>query len=212
MPKLPRAPDLERLRSLSPHIRVIEAGTPWHRIYRRGGSHPTRWDALRHYGPTAARFDHHLTNRDGRSQVQDRGISYVAADAPTAIAEVFQLTRRLDRVHGHPWLVQFALASPLSMLDLTDTFLVQTGGSMKLVSGARSDARRWSKAFYDAYADIDGLYYPSSMTNRPIMALYERARSKNVFPDSPIFHRALADPLITDPLHEACVDIGYAFL
>ena len=211
MPKLPRSPDFDRLQSLVPHIRVIEAGTKWHRIYRRSGPYPTHWNALRYYGPTTARFDHHLHNAEGRSHVQERGISYVAADAPTAIAEVFQVTRRLERAHGNPWLVQFTLASPLALLDLTDAFLVQVGGSMKLVSGARTDARRWSQGFYQAYQDIDGLYYPSSMTNRPIIAVYERALSKKAFPDSPDLHRALADPLMADPLHEACVDIGYAF-
>lgn len=211
MPKLPRTPDLERLRTLEPHIRVIEAGTKWHRIYRNGGPHPTRWHELRYYGPTNARFDHHQFNDKGRSHIQDRGITYLAADATTAIAEVFQITRRLERAHGSPWLVQFTLDASLYVLDLTDTFLVQAGGSIKLVSGTRTDAQRWSQGFYQTYEDIDGLYYASSMTNRPIMALYERSLSKKAFPDSPEFHRALADPLIADPLHEACVDIGYAF-
>jgi len=79
------------------------------------------------------------------------------------------------------------------------------------VNGARPHARNWSQEFYDAYEEIDGLYYPSSMTNRPVLALYERALEKKAFPPSPDFHRALADPLIADPLHEARVDIGYAF-
>ena len=212
MPKLPRTPDLDRLHELDPQLRTIEAGTTWHRIYRRGGAHPTRWDALRYYGPTTARFDHHLLDAEGRSHAQDRGISYVAADATTAIAEVFQITRRLDRRHGNPWLVQFTLAVPLTLLDLSDTFLAQAGGSMKLVSGSRADARRWSQGFYEVYKNIDGLYYPSSMTNRIILALYERSLARKALPDSPTLHRALADPLIEDPLHEACVEIGYAFM
>lgn len=120
MAKLPRTPDLDCLRERDLPLRTIEAGTTWHRIYRRGGAHPTRWDALRYYGPTTARFDHHL-------------------------------------------------------LD-------------------------------------DGLYYPSSMTNRIILALYERSLARKALPDSPTLHRALADPLIEDPLHEACVEIGYAFM
>lgn len=211
MPKLPKAPDLDRLRSLEPRIRVIEPGTKWHRIYRRSGSHPTRWHEFRYYGPTNARFDHHQLDANGRPHVQDRGITYMAADAATSIAEVFQITRRLERAHGNPWLVQFTLAAPLAVLDLSDTFLVQAGGSMKLSSGARPDARRWSQGFYTAYNNIDGLYYNSSMTNRPIVALYERALAAKAFPKSPDLHRALADPLLTDPLHEACADIGYAF-
>ena len=211
MAKQPKTPDIDLLRSLTPQIRTVDAGTTWHRIYRKGGAHPSRWRDFRYYGPTNARFDHHRTDADGRPCVQDRGITYLASDAPTSIAEVFQITRRLERVHGNPWLVQFKLVAPVALLDLTDRVLLRAGGSMKLISGARADARRWSQGFYQAYDHIDGLYYPSSMTNRPVLALYERSQSKSVFPDSPELHRALADPLMVDPLHEACVDIGYAF-
>ena len=212
MPKLPRSPNPAHLHKLDPRLRTIEAGTTWHRIYRRGGAHPTCWDALRYFGPTTARFDHHLLDAEGRAHSQERGIGYIAADAATAIAEVFQITRRLDRAHGKPWLVQFQLAAPLTLLDLSDTFLAQAGGSMKLISGARANARRWSQGFYDIYKKIDGLYYPSSMTNRPIIAIYERSLARNPWPGSPTLHRALADPLIADPLHEAYVEIGYAFM
>ncbi len=211
MPKLPTFPDLDQLHSLAPLTRIIDAGSLWHRIYRRGGKHPTQWAAFRYYGPTNARFDHHLTNAAGQPHTQQRGIIYLAGDIPTSIAEVYQSSRTLDRKLGKPWLASMTLSQPLTLLDLTDTFLVQAGGSMKLISGARSHARNWSQGFYETYTEIDGLYFSSSMTNRPILALYERALKKNSLPSSPDFHRALDDPLIADPLQEACVDIRYEF-
>lgn len=82
---------------------------------------------------------------------------------------------------------------------------------MKLVSGPRNVSQNWSRGFYDVYASIHGLYYFSSMTNRPVVALYERAETLNSFPANPRFHRALADPLLLDLLQEVCVDIGYEY-
>ncbi len=80
---------------------------------------------------------------------------------------------------------------------------------MKLVSGPRAHARNWARAFYEAYSNIDGLYFPSSMTNRPTLALFERALEKSPLPDAPLFHRSLGSPLMLVPLQEACKDIGY---
>ncbi|MGI9305226.1 MAG: RES family NAD+ phosphorylase [Gammaproteobacteria bacterium] len=209
MAKLPRAPDPDRPRSITPALRELTDAQLWHRIYRRGGEHPTRWDALRYFGPTGARFDHHLLDDDGKPHTQDRGIIYLAGDIPTCLAEVFQNNREVDRQDRRPWLASLRFESTLVLLDLTDTFPVQAGGSMKLVSGARLYAQNWARGFYEAYAGIDGLYFHSSMTNRPVLALFERVLTKRPFPATPKFHRSLADPLLLIPIQEACVDIGY---
>lgn len=211
MPKLPNTPELERLRDLTPQLTVLPSGTLVHRIYRRGGTHPTRWNEFRFYGPMSGRFDHHLLDEEGRPHLQARGITYLAWDIPTALAEVYQTNRTVDRSRHRPWLVSFKTANELTLLDLTDTFAVQAGASMKLLSGPRSVARNWSKGFYDTYESLHGISYLSSMTNRPVMALYERARSVAPFPSEPRFHRALHDPLLLDPIQEACVDIGYEY-
>lgn len=209
MPKLPQTPNVDRLKSLNPAVRELTGNPLWHRIYRRGGEHPTRWDALRYSGPTDARFDHHLLSEEGRPHTQDRGIIYLASDIPTCLAEVFQANREVDRRDRHPWLASFRFQSTLALLDLTDTFPVQAGGSMKLLSGARRYAQNWARGFYEAYSTIDGFYFHSSMTNRPVLALFERALVKQPFPATPKFHRSLADPLLLIPIQEACVDIGY---
>jgi hypothetical protein len=212
MAKLPREPDLNRLRKLPPSLITLTAGTKLNRIYVRGGDHPTLWDAFRYFGPTSARFDHHELDGNGAPYEQTRGIIYFAADGPTALAEVFQEKRTVNRVNARPWLVTIELAHDLSLLDLTDTFCVQAGGSMKLVSGPTVYAQNWSRAFYERYEEIHGLYYPSSLTNRPAVALYERALGVNPFADTPRFHRALSDALLIEPLRNACKAIGYDFV
>ena len=209
MAKLPKAPDPDRLRAIEPALRRIGARQLWHRIYRRGGEHPTRWNTLRFHGPTNARFDHHLPNDLGEAQSQDRGILYLGGDALTCLAEVYQENREIDPNDRHPWLVSFRFEAALEVLDLTGTFPVQAGGSMKLVSGPRTFAQNWARGFWETWPNIDGLYYLSSMTNRPALALFERALDKHPFPETPLFHRSLNDPLLQVPIQEACKEIGY---
>lgn len=212
MAKLPNAPDPDRLRGLAPSLISIPANTILHRVYRRGGDHPSLWNSFRYFGPTAARFDHHLRDENGSARVQDRGILYAASDIVTALAEVFQEKRTVNRRVNHPWLVSCTLGCGLTLLDLTDTFAVKAGGSMKLVSGPTLYAQNWSRAFYAGYPDIRGTYYLSSLTNRPVTVLYERALSLGPFAPTPRFHRALDDALLIEPLRNACKDIGYDFI
>lgn len=209
MPKLPNAPDLDQLRGLTPSLTTLPAGTTVHRIYRRGGTHPTLWDEFRYFGPTSSRFDHRVRDAEGKAHEQDRGIIYAATDIVTALAESFQLKRAVNRAANQPWLVSAQSSCDLSLLDLTDTFPVRAGGSMKLVSGATAYSQNWSRAFYECYPAIHGLYYPSSLTNRPVMGLYEHASSLDPFEFPPRFHRALNDALLLEPLRNACREIGY---
>lgn len=130
MAKLPTAPDLNRLRQLAPDLITLKAGTVLNRIYRRGGAHPTLWDAFRYYGPSSARFDHHKPDPQGKATEQTRGIIYFAGDGPTALAEAFQEKRTVHRHSARPWLVTVELTASLSLLDLTDTFCIQAGGSI----------------------------------------------------------------------------------
>ncbi len=79
---------------------------------------------------------------------------------------------------------------------------------MVLSSGPHSRARRWSQRIYEDYPAIEGLYYPSSMHgNSPSVALYERAET--ALPGSPMFNRALADPLLDGVVARACTLLGY---
>lgn len=190
----------------------MSAGARLVRIYRRAGRYPTLWNEFRYFGPAGARFDHHVAGPNGLPIEQARGIIYFALDGLTALAEVFQEARLVDRKNDQPWLSIVELANDLSLLDLTDVFCVRAGGSMKLVSGPKAHARNWSRGFYECYPDIHGLYYLSSLTNRPAVALYERALAVNPFAMQPIYHRALDDALLIEPLRNACHEIGYDFL
>lgn len=179
------------------------------RIYRRGGDFPTLWNAFRHFGPTAARFDHQLPDERGCGRVRDRGILYAATDIVTAIAEVFRQRRVIHRGPDAPWLVSATLARELVLLDLSDTFALRAGGSMKLVSGPTVYAQAWSRGFHDVHPDVQGIRFPSSLTNRPVVALYERAPVVGPFTPPPLFHRALHDALLLEPLRNAAREIGY---
>ena len=60
--------------------------------------------------------------------------------------------------------------------------------------------------------DAHGLYYLSSLTNRPAVVLYERANHPALFPTNPVFHRALADPALHRALVTVGEEIGYGLL
>jgi len=100
----------------------------------------------------------------------------------------------IDRFRREPCLVAFELATPLKLLDLTGSFATRTGASMALMTGLRAVARRWVPTFYEAYLEVQGMYYPSSMyANAPAIALNERAVAAGTMLRVPGFHRALAD-------------------
>ncbi len=85
---------------------------------------------------------------------------------------------------------------------------LRAGASMVLSSGPRPRARRWSRAIYDAYPDLQGLYHPSSMhANQPMVSLWERARE--ALPAHPLFHRPLNDPALLVGVDRASVELGY---
>ena len=70
-------------------------------------------------------------------------------------------------------------------------------------------AREWARSLYDAYDNMHGLLYASSMhANQPAIAINERARG--ALAEHPSFNRALADDTLLDPLKHAAADLGYS--
>jgi hypothetical protein len=205
--KLPEPPPAATLAAVPPAVRSLVAGTELWRLYFRGGEHPTVWEQFRSWGPTAARFDHHLPPpRD-----QARAVLYAAASALTSVAEVFQDTRVIDRRRNQPSLAGFRLAHAVGLLDLTGTWPTRAGASMALASGPRPRAQRWARAIYEAYPSVEGLYYPSSMhANAPAVALFERARSAVAGP--PVFQRALIDPSLLAALKTTASTLGFGLV
>jgi hypothetical protein len=134
---------------------------------------------------------------------------YAARDIATCVAEVFQAARFVDVVSRTPWLIGFELASDVTLLDFSGTWPTAAGASIAINSGPRPRAQRWSRAIYDAYPKVQGIWYPSSMhANQPAVALYERAT--HALPGAPIFHRPLADPALRRVVGAIAHSLGYA--
>lgn len=211
MAKFPEPPGIAALRALPPVLYNVPAGVTMTRLCFVGGEHPTSWDRFRYFGPTNSRFDHQQPDEQGRAQVQERGIMYLATGLeaiPTCLAEVFQATRLIDRHARDPVLTGFALATDLTMLNLTGPFATAIGASMAIHSGPRPRAQRWAQQLYAAYPTIDGLLYCASMYgNAPAIALFERGA--RAIPARPVFHRELRDAVMANILTETGRLIGY---
>ncbi len=213
MAKFPEPPGGDALAGVEPVTLVLPAGTMLVRIFFMGGAHPTDWNRFRHFGPTASRFDHHLPGSGGETDgsVQERGILYAALGErafPTALAEVFQTGRTIDRHARDPAVAFFRASAPLVLLDLTSAFATRIGASMAINTGPRARARRWARRLYEAYPDAHGIHYPSSMNaNQPAAALFERAA--DAISAEPDLLRPLADPRLTRVVRETAAMIGY---
>lgn len=206
MAKLPWPPDaLPPLRRGD--LYQLRARDELWRVYFASGSHPTKWDEFRPFGPVDVRFDHHLPPK----REQERGILYAAMRGPVCIAEVFQATRAINRARDEPWLVCFALRRDVILLDLTASWPTRAGASQAISSGRRDVARAWSRKIYEQYEEVEGLWYRSSMYGRGVaLALYERARS--ALPRRPQFHQPLVDPRLLAILQRVAADINYRLL
>jgi hypothetical protein len=211
VPKFPNPPGAAALALLHPAIRTVPAGSRIARVYYSRSRHPLAWDEFRHFGPLNSRWDHHLADADGMPVAQQRSIYYAASEARTCLAEFFQRTRRIDRAAQSPWLVVFELARAVDLLDLTGDFATRMGASMEVHCGVRARARRWACELYEAFPALAGILYASSMSGgAPALALTDRAEKLGLFPDHPLFHRALADDVLLDPLKDAADKLGYA--
>lgn len=206
--ELPPPPSAADLSSIDPELHILPAHAQLWRMYFRGGSYPSVWDEFRSFGPTNARFDHH----DPPPGIHaSKAILYGADAIPTCVAEVFQETQVIDRRDREPYLVEFELAAPLPLLDVTGAWITRAGGNMAIGSGRRDRARAWSAVIYDAYPEVEGIRYPSSMhANQPAVALFERARDK--LPVDPMLDLELSHPGLAGPLASAGDLLGYVMV
>ena len=208
MSKFPEPPGVAALRNIAPQTIMLEGDTPLARIYFADGPHPSRWNRFRSFGPTAARWDHHLPDARNAASEQSRAVLYCAPDVDTCAAEVFQSTRRIDRTRNAPWLLVFALREAVTLLNLHGVLATAIGASTAIHSGPRARARAWARELYDAYPDIQGLYYGSSMNGHaPAIVLNDRAQ--RAIPNQPRFHRALNDDMLVEVLQRIAVRLSY---
>jgi len=202
---LPPPPSVGDLHKIGPEVHVLPRGAVVWRVYFRGGPHPTTWDAFRSYGPTGSRFDHH----DPPAAVHPvKAILYGADLGTTCLAEVFQDPRVIDRRRHQPALAAFRLAQDLALLDVTGAWPTRAGASMAIGTGQPKRARDWSRAIYDAFPQLAGIRYGSSMdANRPAFALYERA--KPAIPAHALLDEPLSAPGLAVLLSRAAARFGY---
>jgi hypothetical protein len=209
--KFPNSPGTSVLSKLEPILYPLPAGSTLARVYYTRSPYPQSWNQFRYVGPLTSRWDHHVPDDAGDPRAQERGVYYAAADAKTCLAEVFQATRLIDRVFQAPWVVVFETLGELKLLDLTGDFATRMGASMAIHSGSRGRARGWARDLYEGYPEIQGILYAASMHGgKPAMAFNERALEVPFFPAHPLFHRALADDVMLDPLKHAANALGYA--
>jgi hypothetical protein len=123
------------------------------------------------------------------------GRSLTTAVAETLVRDRFVGRRRrllaLDEIAA--WgVTEVSGTERLCLLDLTGSGLVQLGVPTNAVRGkAHGQGRRFSEALHALAPGVDGILYPSRLTNGASMAIYERAVSK--LRSSPV------SPLIDQP-------------
>ena len=208
MSKFPEPPGIEVLRQIAAETLDLSTGMPLARIYFFAGPYPSHWNRFRHVGPTAARWDHHLPSSSDEPTEQDRAVLYCAPEVDTCAADVSQAARRNDRIGKAPALAVFALHATVTLLDLRGAFATRTGASTAIHSGPRSRARAWARQLYEAYPNVQGFQYGSSMNGHAAaIALNESAQGTR--PKEPQFHRALNDDMLVDVLEQIALRLSY---
>jgi hypothetical protein len=116
-------------------------------------------------------------------------VLYLARNLVTCVAEtivrdrfVGKARRRLTREEIEAWgIVEIAANPPLSLLDLRATGPVQLGIPTNAVRGkAHRSGRLFSETLYARCPWVDGILYPSRLTNDVCIAVYDRAATKHV--------------------------------
>ena len=215
MDHLPSPPGVDALMAIPPAVHLLPAGSEIVRIWFSGSRYASGFAHFRDFGPTASRFDHHLPDVAGRPTTGSRAILY-AIDATadphaftSALAEAFQDTRTIDLRAEEPRLTIFRTTRDLSLLDLTGHWATRAGASASLSSGPRTITKEWSRDFYAAYPDIDGLRYRSAMSGGSSMSLALYERGKSAMPRTPVFDRLLKHSALRSELVRAAQLLGY---
>jgi len=205
MAKLPW-PDPAKIVSVGLEVAVTDRDL-W-RLHQPAGDFPLRWDELRTFGPlTSARFDPWLpppADRTGDSVAT--GAGYFGFDVPTCLAEVFQATRRVDLEDSETQLTAFKPTRQLHLIDFRGGWPILVGAAHQLNSGPKDRCRAWAHAIREIHPGYDGVIY-TGMAGRNCAVVY--APPGDVFPLTPAFTKALADPSLDSYISDAAKQIGY---
>lgn len=192
--------------SLDParHLRSFD-GPLW-RLFGTIGAHPQLWDQLRHFGPlNTMRFDPHPAPKQHHPDV---GVMYTASRSTTALAEVFQRTRVINRSARGMTLASWRPTRTLTLLDLTSNWPVVNSASAAIMMAAKRNTRAWAHAIHAQFrSTVDGLYHFSSIDSQPMVTLFTRAEDS--FPAFPAFLGRLDAPNCNLIVAEAHLRLGY---
>jgi hypothetical protein len=217
MARLPQPPDPAALRSLlrpGADVLSVPAGTRLVRIFAAGGRHRQRWNTFRQFGPMAhARFDPHPLGPDGLPATSpEHGVIYFGLSARTSVAEVFQTSSIVDRATRRPHLVVLRPRRALRLLDLAGLWPTRAGASQEISTGSTIVTQAWARAIRTAHADLDGLWYRSSMdSGDPAICLWDPP-SANAMPAEPDVLVPLDHPGLDLPLARICAQLNYMLL
>jgi hypothetical protein len=212
--RLPLPPAAAVLRPLlRPHedIAVLSASTRLVRVFVAAGRHQQRWNTFRHTGPLPhARFDPHPPSPNGKVlATPTHGVLYFGLSVRTSIAEVFQDSSIVDRTTRRPHLAVFSPTRPLRLLDLTGLWPTRAGASQEISSGHKDITQAWARAIREAFPELDGLWYRSSMdSGDPAVCLWHPP-SGDALPLTPDVLVPLDYPGLDLPLARICDSLNY---
>ncbi|MFJ4998525.1 RES domain-containing protein [Microbacterium sp. NPDC088619] len=202
--KVPATPPATLTLDASEHLKTYD-GVLW-RVFATRGAHPQAWDELRHFGPVETmRFDPHPEPQQHHAKY---GVMYTAGRSTTALGEVFQRRRLINRHARGSTLAAWRPTRELKLLDLTSNWPVVNGTTASIQMGPKRYTRTWANAIHDQLgADIDGLYHMSSIDFGPMVTLFTRAEDS--FPLLPLVHTRLDSSSANIYLAKAARKLGY---
>lgn len=214
MSRLPLPPSASVLRArLRVHEDVVALPTSTRlvRVFVAAGAHQQRWNTFRHTGPLPhARFDPQPPPANGKPvTTPDHGVLYFGLSVRTSIAEVFQASSIVDRSTRRPHLAVFAPTRPLRLLDLCGLWPTRAGASQEISSGPKDITQAWARTIRDAFPQLDGLWYRSSMdSGDPAVCLWDPPAGDSL-PLTPEVLVPLDYPGLDLPLARICDSLNY---
>lgn len=194
--------------TLDPAKHVVQFKDPLWRVYSTTGEHPQVWNELRHFGPAKGmRFDPHPLPPQVHADV---GVLYAATLPHTALGEVYQETRIIDRGFRGNAIVSWTPSRPLQLIDLTSNWPVANGGAASMQMDAKERTSEWARAAYEQFgSDIDGFFHLSSINNQPMVTMFSRVERVPAFPARPAFHALLVDSSADMIIDLAVTELNY---
>ncbi len=175
MPSLPPPPVFD---SVALDLTTIPVGAKFGRIHRK-----TLPDPLG-FGKNPSRF----SDPRRRAEASRFGVLYLGSSLKVCFLETMLRDDR-DGIVGQIAIAESELddrryseirvREPLRLLDLTGDGPVRMGIPSDVARGRRQAlARKWSVAFYEHPAQVDGIVYPSRLNGETNLAIYGRAVGK----------------------------------